>query len=83
MPVIDVRALQRVMTQQNYLFKHQLANLVGISYERLTEILVNGDTDVDEDIVRRLCIGLECEPDNIIAQNSDAKTVMPPPAGMV
>lgn len=68
MPVIDVQALRRAMTQQNFLFKHQLANLVGISYERLTEIMVKGDTDVDEDIVRRLCIGLECEPGDIIAQ---------------
>jgi DNA-binding Xre family transcriptional regulator len=68
MPVIDVKALQRVMTQQNYLFKHQLANLVGISYDRLTQIMVNGDNDVEEDIVRRLCIGLECEPGDIVAK---------------
>ncbi len=67
MPILDVPALKRAMTRQNYLFKHQLANLVGISYDRLTEIMVNGDTDVEEDVVRRLCIGLECEPGDIIA----------------
>lgn len=67
MPILDVRALQRVMTQRNYLFKHQLANLVGISYDRLTDMMVNGETDVDDDTIRRLCLGLECKPDDIVA----------------
>lgn len=67
MPIVDVVALQRAMTRRNYLFKHQLANLVGMSYDRLTEIMVNGQTDIDADTLRRLCLGLDCEPADIIA----------------
>ena len=69
MAVLDVRALQRMMTRRNYLFKHQLANLVGLSYERLTQIIAHGDAEVEEDIVRRLCTGLECERADIVAQD--------------
>ncbi len=67
MPVLDVHALQRAMIRRNYLFKHQLANLVGISYDRLADMMVNGQTDVDDDTIRRLCLGLECEPADIVA----------------
>ncbi|HJP31943.1 MAG TPA: helix-turn-helix domain-containing protein [Candidatus Latescibacteria bacterium] len=62
-----------MMTRRNLLFKHQLTNLIGISYERLTQIIADGDVEVDEDTVHRLCTGLECERGDII------KT--PPPAG--
>ncbi len=55
------------MTRRNYLFKHQLANLVGLSYARLTQIIADGDAEVDEDVVRRLCNGLECERADIVA----------------
>jgi DNA-binding Xre family transcriptional regulator len=55
------------MTRRNVLFKHQLANLVGLSYERLTEILARNEADVDDDTVRRLCAGLDCEPTDILA----------------
>ena len=67
MPQLDIRALQGLMTRRNVLFKHQLANLVGLSYERLTQIIANGDADVDEDTLRKLCSGLDCEPDDILA----------------
>ena len=56
------------MTRANFLFKHQLANHVGVSYERLTEIMVNGETDVDEEIVDRLCTGLGCERAEIVIE---------------
>lgn len=65
MPTLDISALQVQMTRRNVLFKHQLANLVGISYERLTQIIAAGEAEVDDDTVRRLCSGLECEPADI------------------
>ncbi len=67
MPRLDIVAVRDLMTRRNLLFKHQMANLVGISYERLTQIIADGDADVDDDTVRRLCLGLECEPDDILA----------------
>jgi DNA-binding Xre family transcriptional regulator len=67
MPQLDIRALQGLMTRRNVLFKHQLANLVGLSYERLTQIIANGDADVDEDTLRKLCSGLDCERSDILA----------------
>ena len=73
MPVLDIRALQRVMTLRNVLFKHQLANLVGISYGRLTQIIANGESDVEQDILDRLCTGLDCEPGDILTQDMTEK----------
>ena len=61
MAQLDPQAIQRVMRRNNFMFKHQLANHVGISYNRLTEILVNGETKVEEEIVTRLCNGLGCQ----------------------
>ena len=49
MPNLDVKALQRIMLERNFLFKHQLANLVGLSYDRLTDIIVNNASEVEED----------------------------------
>ena len=66
MPRIDVKALEQVMRRHNFLFKHQIANLVGISYDRLTQIIVEGECEVEEDIVVRLCAGLECRREEII-----------------
>jgi DNA-binding Xre family transcriptional regulator len=66
MPRVNARALQTVMLRRNYLFKHQLANLVGISYDRLTAILADGETEVEDEIVARLCAGLDCEPAEIL-----------------
>ena len=60
MAKLDPVAVRRAMTRANFLFKHQVANHVGISYERLTEIMVNGETEVEEEIVARLCTGLGC-----------------------
>ena len=70
MPVakLDPEAVRRVMTRANFLFKHQLANHVGISYERLTAIMVNGETDVEEEIVARLCNGLGCVRSEIVIE---------------
>jgi DNA-binding Xre family transcriptional regulator len=69
MPRIDVEALGKVMLRHNVLFKHQIANLVGISYDRLTEIIAQGNCDVEEDIVTRLCAGLECAREEIVVEN--------------
>ena len=68
MPRLNVPALQRQMMRRNFLFKFQLANQVGISYDRLTAILVGGETEVEEEIVARLCAGLDCEASEILAR---------------
>ena len=67
MPRIDVKALQRIMMARNFLFKFQLANAVGLSYERLTAIIVNGENEVEEEEVSRLCSGLGCDRSDIVA----------------
>ena len=64
---LDPDAIKSVMMRRNYLFKHQVANLVGISYERLTRILVGNETEVEEEIVTRLCAGLECDRAEIVS----------------
>ena len=66
MPSLDVKALQRIMLERNFLFKHQLANLVGLSYDRLTDIIVNNESEVEEEVVARLCDGLGCERSDIV-----------------
>ena len=67
LPRIDVKALQRIMMARNFLFKFQLANAVGLSYERLTAIVVNGENEVEEEEVSRLCSGLGCDRSDIVA----------------
>jgi len=66
---LDAKAIKNVMLRQNYLFKHQVANLVGISYERLTRILVDNETEVEEEIVTRLCNGLDCQRSEIVNED--------------
>jgi DNA-binding Xre family transcriptional regulator len=66
MTKLDVEAIRGVMLRRNYLFKHQVANLVGISYDRLTQILVGNESEVEEEIVTRLCNGLACERSEIV-----------------
>mgnify|MGYP001178570109 FL=1 len=66
MAKLDVKAIRSVMLRRNYLFKHQVANLVGISYDRLTQILVGNESEVEEEIVTRLCSGLACERSEIV-----------------
>ncbi len=68
MAKVDSRAIKSVMLSRNYLFKHQIANLVGISYERLTRILVGNETEVEEEIVTRLCNGLDCQRSEIVTE---------------
>jgi DNA-binding Xre family transcriptional regulator len=65
---LDSKAIKSVMLRRNYLFKHQVANLVGISYERLTRILVDNETEVEEEIVTRLCNGLDCQRSEIVIE---------------
>jgi hypothetical protein len=68
MPRLDLKALQGIMLRQNYLFKHQLMNLVGISYGRLTEVIANGDDLVEEEFVSKLCNGLGCARAEIVIE---------------
>ncbi len=69
MPRLDLNALERIMLRRNFLFKHQLANLVGISYERLIAIIANHQSEVEEEIVTRLCSGLGCKRAEIVADD--------------
>ena len=66
---IDPRAMQKMMVRKNFLFKHQMANGLGISYERLTAILVNGEDDVEEELIARICEFLECERQDLLHQD--------------
>ena len=68
MPRLDVPALQTMMTRRNVLFKHQLANLVGISYERLAQLMASPGAEVDEQTLRRLCSGLDCEAADLVVR---------------
>lgn len=68
MPYINVAALEKVMLQQNALFKHQIINQVGISYERLTAIIANHENEVEEELVKRLCNGLGCSRETIVIE---------------
>ena len=67
MPNLDIKALRRIMLERNFLFKHQLANLVGLSYDRLTDIIANNESEVEEEVVARLCNGLGCKRSDIVA----------------
>jgi DNA-binding Xre family transcriptional regulator len=69
MPILDPKAIKSVMIRHNYIFKHQVANLVGISYEHLARILVDDETEVEEEIVRRFCAGLDCERSEIVIES--------------
>lgn len=58
--------MRKMMVRKNFLFKHQMANGLGISYERLTAILVNGEDDVEEELIARICQFLECDRQDIL-----------------
>ncbi len=72
MPRIDPRAMHRMMVRKNFLFKHQMANGLGISYDRLTAILVGGEDDVEDVLVDRICQFLACERHEILRVDDDA-----------
>lgn len=72
MPRLDARAVQALMRRRGFLFKHQFVNQAGLSYDRLTEILVDDVCDVEDDIVARLCAGLDCEPTDILISDTPA-----------
>ena len=72
MPRIDVKALHRIMMGRNFLFKFQLANAVGMSYERLTAIIVTGEDEVEEEELSRLCSGLGCERSDLVAGEQES-----------
>ena len=55
-----------MMVRRNYLFKHQLANVLGASYERLIAILTQGEDDVEEVLLVRLCDVLKCDRGEIL-----------------
>ncbi|NKB66576.1 MAG: helix-turn-helix domain-containing protein [Candidatus Latescibacteria bacterium] len=60
MPRLRPAALSRWMTRRNILFKHQLANSAGISYEVLREAAENPDREVAQDLLDRLARALDC-----------------------
>ena len=71
MPRIDPRAVQKMMARRNFLFKHQMANALAISYERLTQILVGGEDDVEEALIVRICKLLDCDRQQIMKSDQD------------
>ena len=68
MPNINGVALEKMMRKRNMLFKHQLSNLVGVSYTRLCEVMSGDDPEVDEQILDQLCAGLECDRSELICE---------------
>ncbi|MFH1569130.1 MAG: helix-turn-helix transcriptional regulator [Gemmatimonadota bacterium] len=68
MPRLNAEALLRAMRRRNVLFKHQLANAAGISYDRLAELFAHPEREVDEDTVARLSGALGCEPGEITSR---------------
>ena len=56
------------MVRQRFLFKHQLMNLVGMSYDELTRVISDGNDLVDEEFVAKLCTGLGCERSEITSE---------------
>ena len=56
------------MLRQRFLFKHQLMNLVGISYDELTRVIADGNDLVDEEFLNKLCTGLGCERSEITSE---------------
>lgn len=67
MPQLDPQAVRRMMTRRNLLFKHQIANSLGISYEHLAAALVEGE-EVDEVLITRLCDILSCDRTAIVQE---------------
>ena len=65
-PRINIIALEKMMRRRNILFKHQLSNLVGVSYIRLGEIMSGDGCEIDEQTLDQLCAGLECERSELI-----------------
>ena len=68
MPNINSVALEKMMRKRNMLFKHQLSNLVGISYTRLCEVMSGDDSEVDDQMLDQLCAGLECDRSELICE---------------
>ncbi len=61
-----------MMVRRNYLFKHQLANELGVSYERLIAVLAEGEDDVEESLLVRLCDVLTCDRRDILHSSESA-----------
>ena len=70
MPQINTIALEKMMRRRNMLFKHQLSNLVGVSYTKLGEIMSGSDSEIDEQTLRQLCDGLECARSELINEET-------------
>jgi DNA-binding Xre family transcriptional regulator len=70
MPQINIIALEKMMRRRNMLFKHQLSNLVGVSYTKLGEIMSGSDSEIDEQTLGQLCDGLGCERSELIHEET-------------
>ena len=66
MPRLNGPEVQRLMQLRGYLFKHQFANMAGLSYERLADLLGEPPAQVERELVDRLCSVLSCEPSEIV-----------------
>ena len=68
MPRLKTDAVQRWMNRANIQTKFALAQISGISYGLLREILEKRQDQVDEEIVAALCKALSCGPEDIAAE---------------
>ena len=66
MPRLRPAALNQWMIRRNILFKHQLANMAGISYELLREAAENPEREVDQNLLERLSRALDCPLEDLI-----------------
>ena len=67
MPRLKTDAVERWMNRANIQTKFALAQISGIGYGRLREILEQRQDQVDEEIVAGLCQALSCRPEDIAA----------------
>jgi len=68
MPRLKTAAVERWMSRANIRTKFALAQISGIGYGRLREILEQRQDHVDEEIVAGLCRALNCPAHEIIAE---------------
>ena len=73
MPHLKTDAVERWMSRANIQTKFALAQISGISYARLREILDQRQNQVDEEIVAGLCLALNCPAQEIVAEEGSTR----------
>ena len=73
MPRLKTDAVERWMNRANIQTKFALAQISGIGYGRLREILEQRQNQVDGEIVAGLCKALSCRPEDIATEGGSAR----------